>query len=275
MARRGVKATAKQWLPDEAVRLARHWAGYGSHFRGTYDTWEAAAENVGGYDSGNILDRVEQATAAVCDGRATFERDGVLFDTADLPYPLLAGLLRAAAQDGRLHVVDFGGALGSTYHQCRRFIEAVPDVRWQVVEQPHFVARGRAKFSDGVLDFADSIEEAFRAIAPNVALASGVLQYVPHPGEVLDELARRDIGYILIDRTPIVAGARETLARQLVSSRVVNASYPVRLFTQESLLAPLAGRYELIAEFDALDNPMGGLRRRVDFKGFLLQRKRG
>lgn len=274
MAQRGFKTIVKQWLPEEAIRLTRHWAGHGSHFRGNYATWDAAAENLAGYDSANILDRVERATAAVRDGHAAFERDGVLFDTPDLPYPLLSGLLRAAARDGRLHVVDFGGALGSTYLQCRRFLEGVPDVRWQVVEQPHFVARGRAKFSDGVLGFADTIEQAFNAMAPNVVIASGVLQYVPHHHDVLVEFARRDIEYVIIDRTPTVAGTQDVIARQFVSSRVVDASYPARLFTKKSLLAPLADRYDIIAEFDAVDRPMGGLRRRVDFKGFLLERKR-
>ena len=48
-------------------------------------------------------------------------------DVMEYQFPLLSGLLYAAARDGGLSVVDFGGALGSTYFQCRDFLCGVKD----------------------------------------------------------------------------------------------------------------------------------------------------
>src|SRR3546814_16397621 len=104
-----------------------------------------------GYSESAILDRVRTATRAVVAGEAAYERDSVLFDKADYPFALITALLRAAASaDMRLDVIDFGGSLGSTYRQCRPLLDAVQPPQWHVVEQPHFVAFGRASCRERV-----------------------------------------------------------------------------------------------------------------------------
>ena len=71
----------------------------------------------------DILDKVLAATLKVKQGQAVFERDSVLFDEIEYSWPLLAGLMWAAASNGgKLNVLDFGGALGSSYYQNRKFL---------------------------------------------------------------------------------------------------------------------------------------------------------
>ncbi len=150
----------KEWLPAESIRLVREWSGLGVRFEGEYLSWDQAARKAQGYDASAILEQVCQATLAARDGRAAFERDGVLFSEPDFPYSLLAGLLRVAALDrGQLKVLDFGGALGSSYFQCRPWLSGLAALRWLVVEQPNYVKLGRERLADGTLGFIEHIAE--------------------------------------------------------------------------------------------------------------------
>ncbi len=62
-----------------------------------------------------------QATRKVVAGEAVYERDSVVFDHLEYAWPLLACLLQIAAERRSLRVIDFGGSLGSSWRQNRRF----------------------------------------------------------------------------------------------------------------------------------------------------------
>jgi len=264
---------ARNWVPPEALRLLRAWLGYGIRFSGEFATWEQAAAQATGYDAPEILAKVAEATRKVRNGEAAFERDSVLFSEPQYPYPLIAALLRVAAKhDGRLSVVDFGGALGSTYYQCRSFLAGLPEVKWCVVEQPQFVSKGREEFANEVLTFADSIEDACTAIMPNTIIFSSVLQYVPDPWAILRGVRELDIQNVIIDRTPVISANHDIIAMQTVPKRISSSSYPIRLFTRGSLLNPLDNEYRILAEFEAVDGILGDFVRPVPFKGYILER---
>lgn len=262
------------WLPSEVVRLGLDWSGLGVRFEGDYPSWDAAQNQAVGYEAGAIMERALRATLAVRAGEASFERDGVLFAKPDYPYPLLSGLLRVAAlHGGRLDVLDFGGALGSTYFQCRPWLQGLPLLRWQVVEQAHFVACGRDQIADDTLGFVEQIEDCVVAGAPNVAILSGVLQYLPDPDDVLQRIAALGVRHVIVDRTPIIEDVRDIISVQVVPSRIVRSSYPVRLFARHSFLARMNQDYRLVSDFRALDGVLGGLSRRVEFMGFIFERR--
>ena len=87
-------------------------------------------------------------------GEAVFERDSVIFDKVQYAWPVTAGLMWVAARNGgRLSVLDFGGSLGSSYFQNREFLAYLPNVRWSVIEQAHFVKAGRKHIQDERLVF--------------------------------------------------------------------------------------------------------------------------
>lgn len=269
-----LRSMARKWIPAEVLRLSRAWLRYGVVFSGEFDSWQEASVKGRGYDAPEILAKVAEATRAVKNGAAVFERDSVLFSEPHYPYPLIAGLLRAAARHGgRLSVVDFGGSLGSSYYQCRDFLRDLPEVRWCVVEQPQFVRKGREEFGDGVLSFADSIEEACAAVAPNVIVFSGVLQYLPDPWSVLRQADESGVHSIIIDRVSVIQGAHDVISVQKIPKRISASSYPIRLFTRDSLLNPLEKRYAVLAEFDAVDGILGGLLRPVAYRGYILELK--
>lgn len=247
----------------------------GIEFVGNFSSWEEAVKQSSGYGAVQILEKVKAATAKVRDGEAAFERDSVTFEKPEYPFPLIAILLRAAMEnDGCLTVLDFGGALGSSYYQCRDFLSGIKRLRWCVVEQPHFVQCGQENFQQDELSFFDSIEDCVKQAKPNLVLMSSVLQYMEKPGELLDTIAEIEAEYVVIDRTPFPVTGEERLAVQIVPASLYQASYPIWLFGAETILAHMQGRYSLLAQFDALDGIIGKGDNRARFKGQIFRKHR-
>jgi putative methyltransferase (TIGR04325 family) len=237
---------------------------------GNYASWTEAEARCAGYDAPEILNRIKESHLRVRAGGGAFERDSVVFAEPDYCWPALASLLHvAAAARGSLRVLDFGGSMGSTYLQHRRWFEGLADVAWGVVEQPHFVRCGREHFQDDRLSFHETVHACVAAVRPNVALLSSVLGYVKDPGAVLREIAESGLGHILIDRTGFTRDDRDRITVQQVPASIYPASYPCRFFSRTQLLGRLAPDYELVATFPALD----GVLPFADFLGLFLQRR--
>ncbi len=210
-------------------------------FSGIYASWSDAQRASGGYAAGTILEKARLATRKVVSGEAAFERDTVAFEYPQPDESKLRGLRRAAgACNGRLSVLDFGGALGSAYHQNRRYLEAIDGLRWSVVEQPHFVRCGQQEFQTETLRFYDSIDACLEREQPNVVLLSGVLGYLERPLDLLREIAQRRLPYILIDRTATSADGITRLTVQHVAPEIYDASYPCWLFERQAIVASIA-----------------------------------
>lgn len=257
----------KQWLPPEVIRIGRHVTGCGPHFRGNCASWEEACARTEGYAAPKVLEHALQTTLAM--------RDDVHVTKAHLPYPLLAGLMRAAMMSrGRLRVLDFGGSLGSSYFQCRPWFHGLASLSWWVVEQPHYVDAGRAHFADDQLMFFPSIEAAAGRGNVDVVLCSGVLQYLSAPQDIMMQAIALKPQFIIIDRTPVIAGDADVMCIQKQGFPYpVRSSYPVRLFARDTLMTIAEKGYFLMSEFNTFEDPMGGIARRVDLKGFIFERK--
>lgn len=243
----------REWIPPAVENLLR--SRFGSfRFQGDYPSWEAAMRECRGYSSDNILEQVKAASLAVKEGRAVFERDSVLFDHIEYSWPVLAGLLWIAGQKkNRLHVLDFGGSLGSSYRQNRSLLGSLDNLTWSVVEQPHFVECGKRHFEDDVLKFFPDIESCLRLRRPDVVLFSSVVHYLEKPFEVLENVLGHGFDFLLFDRTPFIETPQDRLCVQKVSRRIYSASYPAWFFSHDRFLKFFQGRYQLLQEFDSLD----------------------
>src|SRR5687768_10009637 len=151
---------------------------YGWH--GNYPNWKEAKTN-GGYEKENIVEKVRLATLKVKRGEAIFERDSVLFDKVEYSWPLLSALMWVAALNkGRIRVVDFGGSLGSTYFQNKKFLDTL-DVKWSVIEQESFVRIGKQSIQDTVVQFFSTLDEAIGANGiPDILVVACTLPYIEH-----------------------------------------------------------------------------------------------
>lgn len=226
----------------------------GPHLTGEYPFWDAALSASTGYDAEVILEKTTTALLAVKNGEAVYERDSVLFDEIQYAWPLLAGLMWAAARSGgSLNVLDFGGSLGSTYFQNRAFFAGLREVRWNIVEQARQVETGKRWFEDEQLKFYASVEDCLAEIQPGVILLSGVLQYLPEPYLTLDELLSLACDHLIIDRTPFWKGPVDRLCVQHVPAEIYPASYPSWIFSARGFRTALAKDWEVVAEFESLD----------------------
>ena len=231
------------------------WPSGDVAFSGDYSCWSDAERQSTGYSAPVILERTCASLLKVKGGEAVYERDSVLFDTPQYPFPVLAGLLRAGLiGGGRLSVVDFGGSLGSSYFQCRRFLRSATVVEWSVVEQPAYVQRGREQFADGELRFYETIEECLARHRPDVLLLSGVLQYLADPYGALARLLSHRLRHVIMDRTPFLKGDGDRITVQTVPEWIYPASYPAWFFSEASIARTrTAAGYALVSDFAGAD----------------------
>ena len=203
-----------------------------------------------------ILEKVKAAAFKVKGGESLFERDSVALEKPTYPYQVLAWLLRAAIGNGcRLNVLDFGGALGSSYFQCRAFLGGLEEVRWSVVEQKNVVSCGKEHFEDDHLRFYYSIDECLERERVQVILLSAVVQYLEDPHAFLEDLAGRKIKYMLFDRTPVVPDiSRDVLKIQRVPKDIYEASYPVWFLERKHFLTHFSENYKMLAEFESFES---------------------
>jgi len=105
----------KAFTPPILVSAIKKSSLIKSGWHGNFKTWEEAKSKTTGYDSALILETVRDSMYKVKEGLAVYERDSVLFDAIQYSWPLLTGLMMAAAKGkGKINVLDFGGSLGST-----------------------------------------------------------------------------------------------------------------------------------------------------------------
>lgn len=264
-----VRSILKRYIHPPLLRLYRRIAG-GVRFSGNYATWEEAARHATGYGSPEIIKRVTEAALKVKKGEALYERDSVLFTRPQYSWPVIAGLLWIAAQKrSRLNLVDFGGSLGSSYFQARRFLSPLEACRWSVVEQKHFVETGQRYFEDHHLLFYDDLDVCIAAEHPDAILLSSVLQYLPDPGAFIDTLVNKGLEFILVDRTPFFLAEKDRLTIQKVPSWIYPASYPAWIMNLDRFQDRFAGSYELIADFESPDTANIP----AEFKGLIYRRK--
>jgi putative methyltransferase (TIGR04325 family) len=276
IARRTIKDVARDWLPPVVQRQLRRSIFHNAQairFEGPCESWEEAVKNSSGYAHPEILRRVLAATLCVRSGEAAYERDSVLFNEVYIAWPVTAALMWVAARNqGRLCVLDFGGALGSTYFQNLRFLNAIEHVRWCVVEQKHFVEAGLTHIQDERLVFYESVEACLAKENPSVAILSGVLQYLDDPKNVIDSIASCGIKSVIVDRTPTWSGSHDSIVVQHVPPVIYDACYPMRIFSEKNLLSHLESTWNLIGEFSSIDGGFNAKYGEIEFKGFFLHR---
>jgi putative methyltransferase (TIGR04325 family) len=226
---------------------------YGWH--GDYASWAEARANAIGYDSNEILQKVRASLLKVKNGEAVYERDSVIFDEVQYSWPLLAGLMYAAAKSGGvLKVLDFGGSLGSTYFQNKKFLDGLNEVSWSVVEQKHFVDVGRVDFQDERLKFFYDVKSCIESEKPNILVLLSALQYIEKPYELLDEILQYGFEYVIFDRTPFSLGNEEKIKLQRVSPKIYNASYPCWFFSKRKFFNYfLTQNYNVVESFNTFN----------------------
>ncbi|PTY03776.1 methyltransferase, TIGR04325 family [Opitutaceae bacterium EW11] len=236
----------KRRLPHVVRALGGHYTHI--RFSGDYRSFAEARQASAGYDAPAILEKTREALLKVKRGQSRWERDAMVSDSEDRPWALLACLSRIAAakRTASIHVLDFGGSLGSAYFWCRPFFAPEISVRWDVVEQPEHVKAGRKDFETEELRFAFRVEDVLAQQRPDVLLLSGVLHYLEEPEAFLETVKSWRIPYLLLDRTPLWNHARHRITVQQVPEEIYEASYPAWFLSRERILSGLETDYQIL-----------------------------
>lgn len=253
-----LRSAIKDWCPPVLLRYWRRSTTPtkttarqpgSKNFSGKYLTWEEALHHSTGYDAQNILDRTLDATLKVKNGEAVFERDSVLFDHPEYPFFLISCLLHIALpRGGKLSVLDFGGALGSSYFQIRKFLAGIQDLRWSVVEQQKHVEYGKRYIEDKVLRFYYTIEECISHQKPDVVVLSGVFSVLERPYEIIQKVIEIDVEYVIVDRQPLSSQDHEEITVVTVPPSIYEASFPYWFLSEKKFCDAWATAYILEAE---------------------------
>lgn len=200
------------------------------YYFGKYATWEEAekeSEKYGAaYSSDNILERVSGATEKVRSGEGVYEQDGIVFYEENNNYELIAALLLVYSHRKSLRVLDFGGALGSTYFRYRKLLEPC-ECEWTIIEQKHYVEYGKNHIPE--INFLYDIAECAKEV--DVILLSSVLGYLDDTYAQFKRILEQKAEYVIIDELAFSPDDTETVMLQHVPARIYSAVYPVRILS--------------------------------------------
>lgn len=241
---------------------------------GPYKNWKDANKNSRGYDQKNILDKVYNSSKLVKLGLIPYERDSVLFKEIKYNYNIVDILNEINLLQNKLSILDFGGALGSSYFQNRDILKNKLNFKWGIVEQENYVKLGSAEFSDKILSFFYNISDCIKTLAPNVALFGSSIQYLEDPYEIIDEIyASDDIKYLIFDRTPFEYNKDDTIVVQNVPKKIYEASYPMRIFSISKFINKLSSNWTVIKIIDDLQDDVIYYKKcRIEHKSIILKK---
>jgi putative methyltransferase (TIGR04325 family) len=233
------------WLRKRRKRII--WSGH-------FAQWAEALRVTEGYQDPRIAEKLEASVREVLNGRAAYERDGVLFSQSRPHLPLLAGLLRAQGEP--FSVVDFGGGLASAYLQNKEWLRPT-DLKWTIIEQPALVEAGRRLFPNGPPFFLAEIEMLRKEGAPIFLILSCSLQYFASPDETLAGLlSALKPKWVFFDRVSYWPGPGHRLTVQKAPEKLSSSSYPCWFFDKQILEAHLRDYVKLFeypTEIECLD----------------------
>lgn len=225
-------------------------------FKGNYSSFEEALKFTIGYDSNLIFEKVKNATQEVLKGKASFERDSVLFYKENYSSPILFLLFYVISKSNNtLRLIDFGGSLGSSYYQYRKLFSHLNTIEWSIIEQPHFVEYGNTNLRNKEINFFYSIDDFFAQKKAEVILFSSVLPYIANWKEIILQTIYKELDYIIIDRTPYFENPElpTRIMIEEVPKEIYNGSYPAIFFNQQELEELFSKNYIKVFELDGND----------------------
>lgn len=261
----------KSAMPEDVLK----WYYYNFRFgwRGNYDSWQEARTNTSGYDAPSVIETVKANARKVQKGEAVYERDGAIFESINLDFPLLSALLHVASgNNNKLTVLDYGGSLGTTYYQNKNFLSHLDSLHWCIKEQTAFVDAGRDEFETSQLHFYYSVAECLKQHRPDILVFCSSIQYLEKPYDVLEEILSYNIPNLLIDRISFSDNGHDRLTVQKTSSFFYNASYPCWFFSRKKFIDIVGKKYKLKYNFPSGDSFYIGMKKK-QYEGMFFELK--
>jgi len=270
--KRKIKQFLKEIIPPFILKY-RNDKKRINRYEGIFHTWDEALQSSTGYETEIILEKVLDSCLKVKNKEALSERDSVALNEVQFSFPFLTALFYISAiKKRKLNVIDFGGSLGSTYFQVNNYFSKIEIAQWNIIEQQHFVDKGKRFFQNDIVKFHSSIDDCLTFSQQDVFICSSSLQYVEKPYTLLEKIVQSNIEFIIFDRIPF--SQQEYITVQKVPPEIYTASYPSWIFKQDKLMNFFfQNRYKLIVDFDSVvDISVFHLNNAIVYKGFFLEK---
>jgi len=233
---------------------------------GNYKNWSEATQNSTGYDCKNIFKKSAESFLKVLNKKAEYERDSVLFYKKNIDNLLINFLYAIKKKDIVLKILDFGGSFGSTYFQNYSILSDKKKFHWSIIEQPKIVKFiNKYKLNDNLKYFSDK-SEYMNKYNPDAVLFSSVIQYLEYPFNVINSFLKKKISYLIFLKTPFYK-RKETIKIQIVPKNIYNASYPIRIFNENSFLKLFKSNNYKIISNEFLNETIS----EITFKNFIFK----
>lgn len=230
---RVTKTFIKSLIPPIALDAARRVLGRDvteSHgwtisLRGDYTSWDAALEIAQGYEDIGLIERV--AARNIADAKRFATGDFSIQEREAQVFTALLVSMQRLGRRGR--IVDLGGEMGGFYRSLRRFLGHNLD--WIVIETPAMVAVARELFTADGLTFTHDIA-ALLENKSDIVLASGVLQSLQHPHQMMSRIENSGAPFVVLTVHPFIGGDQDRLTVRTVTTPEYVKSYPLWMFSK-------------------------------------------
>ena len=251
----------KSLIPPILLEARRRLFNSSGTLRRPFEFWDEAMRHCSGYEDPKLIENIVQRNVAE-DG------PGRLVLT-DRDLQIVSAVLVAANRSRKtaIHVLDFGGELGSFFRTLVRLAACGPITKWTVIETLAMIEKGRALFAKHGLDFRDSLKGGDPA---DIVLASGSLQCVENPRATFEELALAGADQIVLSIVPLIPQPSDVLTAR---PRQGGHSYPLWMFSELRFRAMISHRHNIVAEWDVPKEDTLHDGTNVRYYGFLIETK--
>lgn len=231
-------------------------------WKGPFNSWKEAdiysQKIFGNYSNNSILKKVIKATNLANKKKGSYERDGHVINSLEYRFHIISIIFHHYYNNNKksYNVLDVGGSLGTTFYQNKKFLLSLKKLSWSVLEQKNFVEYANLNLKEPKLNFFSNINKVLLK-KYDLIILSGTLQYLENYKEIFEKLIKLKSKYIILDRTLESANNEKTkIFVQINPKKLIESSYPVRIFNYKDLFLPLKYNYELIANIfeDTLRN---------------------
>lgn len=166
-----------------------------------------------------------------------------------------------------INVLDFGGACGAHYFQCRKVLPENIKLNWVVIEKPQMIKYAK-KWTNNELSFAIDLNKALKNISRiDIFHASAIIQYLDEPYKYLDLILESNAKYLLFNRMIFTLEDDDLITIQNnklswngigklpygFTDRLI--SYPLTIIKKHEFYKIFENKYKIVLEFN--NEPMG------------------
>ena len=243
-----IKKIIRSLLPPILINFYKKLVTKKSFIYG-FSNWNSAKIKSTTYNTDDVFKKTLNSARKIRDGLAVYERDSVIFDKIQYDWPLVSSLMLAANVNKRLSILDYGGALGTTYRQIKKFFDLLDYKKnWIILEQKSFVDIGKQEFENNELSFINSLDELNKSV--NLVLFGSSICYVEKPYDVLSDIIQLKPNFILFTKTPFSDLDEDNLSIQIIRPSIYNATYPIWTFSKNKFKNHFLSSYDLVEEWE-------------------------